>query len=190
MKNSLIKTFGFLIAVTVAVSTSSCSAETLYENNSSENLSESSDNSTSQSISDIQTSEITATQTVSDSDEQINSDYRNVFSDRDLNPQFDNVDTEIKLNGDSAEYSGNGVSVDGSEITIYQEGIYKLSGTLNDGQIIVNAPDAKVQLILDNADISCSTSSAIYGIDSKKIFISLAENSVNTLADGELYNYA
>ncbi|MDE5935998.1 MAG: carbohydrate-binding domain-containing protein, partial [Ruminococcus sp.] len=115
--------------------------------------------------------------------------YNSVFSNRDLNPDFDSVTAEISLNGNSAECDSKGVNIDGSDVIITQEGTYRISGTLDNGQIIVNAPDSKVQLILDNADITCKTSSAIYGADSKKIFISLAEDSINNLNDGESYIY-
>lgn len=112
------------------------------------------------------------------------------FSDRDLNPECSSVDTEIVLKGSSVSCDGDGVSVENSVITISREGIYKISGTLDDGQIVVNAPDAKVQLILDNAVINCTNSSPIYGADAKKIFITLAENSENTLTDGTNYVYS
>lgn len=122
------------------------------------------------------------------SSKKANSDYSSLFSDRDKNPDFENITAEINLEGDSASCDNNGVSVSGSAITIKEEGIYRISGKLSDGQIIVDAPDAKVQLILDNADISCSNSAAIYGVNSKKIFVSLAKDSVNTLSDGSSYN--
>lgn len=113
-----------------------------------------------------------------------------LFSDRDLNPDCSSVDTEIVLKGSSVSCDGDGISVENSVITISQEGIYRISGTLDNGQIVVNAPDAKVQLILDNAVINCTNSSPIYGADAKKIFITLAENSENTLTDGTNYVYS
>lgn len=112
-----------------------------------------------------------------------------LFSDRDLNGEFDSVTAEIVLNGDSVEVKGNGASADGSSVTITQEGVYRITGTLKDGQIIVDADKAKVQLVLDNADISCSTSSAIYIKDCDKTFITLAKDSKNTVSDGKTYTF-
>lgn len=48
--------------------------------------------------------------------------------------------------------------LEGSTITITAEGVYLLSGTLTDGQIVVNAGETdKVQLVLKGADITSDT---------------------------------
>lgn len=114
----------------------------------------------------------------------LTSDYSSLFSNRDRDPSYDSVSAEIKLSGDSAKVSGSGAYSENSVITITEEGIYRVSGSLNDGQLIVNAPKAKVQLILDNADITCKSSSPICIIDCDKTFITLAENSENSVIDG------
>ncbi|MDE7363481.1 MAG: carbohydrate-binding domain-containing protein, partial [Ruminococcus sp.] len=184
--NSFKKTLGFLTATMLALAETGCSSST---NESQNSVSES-------SVSESATTTETSTDTKNEISEanplsykKDNSAYSELFSDRDLNPDFNNIDAEIKLNGTSASCNADGVTIDGSKITITKDGIYKVSGRLDDGQIIVDAPDSKVQIILDNADISCSTSSAIYGVNSKKIFVSLAENSTNKLSDGENYIY-
>ncbi|MCM1132436.1 MAG: carbohydrate-binding domain-containing protein [Ruminococcus flavefaciens] len=187
--NYLKKSLGFLSAVALTITAIGCD-DKIAE---SDSIPESSVAETT-AVESAEPETTTATE--SDSEplasppKKITYEYGKVFSSRDLNPEFDNITAEIALNGDSASCKHSGVAIDGSVVTITQEGIYRLSGKLDDGQIIVNAPDAKVQLILDNADITCSNSSAIYGVDSKKIFVSLAENSVNSLTDGENYTYA
>lgn len=113
-----------------------------------------------------------------------------LFSDRDLNPDYSNLTAEISLAGDSAEVNGNGVSVNGSTVTITDEGIYIINGTLDDGQIIVDADKNKVQLVLDNASVNCSNSSAIYVASAKKTFITLADGSKNYVSDGSVYEFA
>lgn len=113
-----------------------------------------------------------------------------LFSERDLNPDYSTPDTKINLTGDGAKVDGAGVSVDGSKITITDEGIYLISGTLDDGQIIVDADGKKVQLVLDNAVINCSNSSAIYVSNAKKTFITLADSTKNVLSDGKDYVFA
>lgn len=110
--------------------------------------------------------------------------YSELFSARDKNQEGEPVTTEIRL-GSKITIEGNGAEVSNKQIKITEEGVYRVSGQLSDGQIIVSAPKAKVQLILDNADISCSYSSAIYGENSDKLFITTAENSVNTLTNGD-----
>ncbi len=193
--NSLKKSFGLLSAFILATAQMSCSDNAETPENSTVPESSISETTTETTETEIQETTV-PTQVLSDSEteplantQKIVNDYANVFSDRDMNPDFDNITAEITLKGDSAECTGDGITIDKTKLTITKEGIYKFSGTLNDGQIIVNAPDAKVQIILDNADITCSTSSAIYGVDSKKIFVSLAEKSVNNLTDGETYVY-
>lgn len=119
---------------------------------------------------------------------QIKGAVSSLFSERDLNPQFDTVSAEIILSGDTVTVNGNGAVADGSVVTVSQAGVYHISGKLTDGKIIVNAPKEKVQLVLDNADISCSYSSAIHIENCDKTFLTLAENSVNTLSDGSEYS--
>lgn len=46
-------------------------------------------------------------------------------------------------------------------INITQAGTYQLSGSITDAQIRVTAPEQEVNLILDNASISCQTAPAI-----------------------------
>ncbi|MDE6787715.1 MAG: carbohydrate-binding domain-containing protein [Ruminococcus sp.] len=189
--NSLKKSFGLLTAAVLAAAQMSCNDNISESENST--IPESSVTESSadeQDTTEDSESEIIETEPLASPPKKIMYEYADVFSNRDLNPDFDNITSEITLNGDSAVCDNNSVTIKNSLVTITKEGIYKFSGTLDDGQIIVNAPDSKVQIILDNADITCSTSSAIYGVDSKKIFISLAENSVNNLTDGKSYTYA
>jgi hypothetical protein len=49
--------------------------------------------------------------------------------------------TQIILNGTSITVIGSGVLVDGTKATITSEGVYSVSGTLDDGQLAVNTPD-------------------------------------------------
>ncbi len=184
MNNSEIfkKTLGFLTLAAFSVVAAGCSGVNVEQSSLSDNSAESSANENSSSESSLPEAD--------EMSNNVGGSYSELFSDRDKVPDLDNITAEIKLGGDSAECGGDGVSVDGSVITISKEGVYRISGTLDNGQIVVNADKAKVQLILDNADITCKNSSPIYGADSDKIFISLAENSVNTLTDGSVYTYA
>jgi len=94
----------------------------------------------------------------------------------------------IVLNGTSIATSNSNVKVSGSTATITGAGTYTVSGTLSDGQIIVDASkDDLITLVLDGVDISCSYSSGIYGKQSDKIIITLAEGTQNTISDGSSY---
>ncbi|MFJ8537096.1 carbohydrate-binding domain-containing protein [Streptomyces sp. NPDC093591] len=94
---------------------------------------------------------------------------------------------EIELNGDSASAEGDGVTVDGATVTITAAGTYRLSGSLDDGQIVVKAPDAKVTLVLDGAAISNSRGSAFDIADADEAVVVLADGSENTLGDTDTY---
>lgn len=113
-------------------------------------------------------------------------DSADIFSDRDYEVGFDESESAIiTLNGDSAACSSNAVQISGSTVTIIDEGTYILSGTLNDGMIIVNSEKTdKTQLVLDGVTIHSGTSAPIYILQSDKVFITLAPDSVNTLSNG------
>ena len=85
------------------------------------------------------------------------------------------------------ENAASGVSISGNIITITKEGTYVLSGALSEGQIVVDVDSAKVQLVLDNADITCASSAAIYVKNADKAFITLAEGSENILMNTAEY---
>lgn len=112
------------------------------------------------------------------------------FSDKDLDGSYSEPDASaITLSGTGAEISGSGASVSGSTVTITEAGTYIVTGTLEDGQIIVEADDDndKVQIVLKNADINCETSAAIYVKSADKVFVTLAEGTANTLSGGTEY---
>lgn len=85
------------------------------------------------------------------------------------------------------ENAASGMYISGNIITITKEGTYVLSGALSEGQIVVDADSAKVQLVLDNADITCASSAAIYVKNADKTFITLAEGSENILMNTAEY---
>jgi hypothetical protein len=97
----------------------------------------------------------------------------------------------ISLNGDSISASGEGVAVAGSTATISAPGTYSLSGSLADGQIVVDSADkGVVRLILDGATISSSTSAAISVVKADEVVIVLADGSQNAVSDATTYVYA
>ena len=123
--------------------------------------------------------------------------YDDMFTNRDLDVGYEESEavhinladdsTTLTMGDDEEETSVSGVTVDGNVITITEEGTYILSGTLTEGQVIVDADDAKVQLVLDNADITCASSAAIYVKSADKTFITLAEGSENILMNTAEY---
>ena len=116
-------------------------------------------------------------------------DTAGLFSDRDLEGTYDeHAAIAVQLNGDSASCDSDAVTMEGSQIIIGAEGIYLLSGTLTDGQIVVNAGETdKIQLVLAGVDITSSTSAAIYALKADKVFVTLVAGTENILTNGGAY---
>ena len=111
------------------------------------------------------------------------------YSDYELDDSFDRQSAaSITLSGSTAQSNGSGVSINNATVTISKGGCYLISGELEDGQIIVDAGDSdKVQLVLDNASIHCSTGSAILVRNADNVKVTLAADSENELSDGTEY---
>jgi Carbohydrate-binding domain-containing protein Cthe_2159 len=109
---------------------------------------------------------------------------------------FDTADLEydesevvaIALDGTTATADSGDVTVDGSTATIGAAGTYSLSGTLSDGQIVVDVPDSDdVILIFDGIDVTNSTGAAVAVLEADSAVVILADGSSNRLTDGADY---
>ena len=109
-----------------------------------------------------------------------------MFTDRDGRTGYDaDGSVRINLNGNSAVSSSNAVRINGSTVILSEEGTYILSGTLNNGTVVVDADkNAKLQLVLDGVSIHSETSAALYIRQADKVFLTLSEGSGNTLSNG------
>lgn len=114
------------------------------------------------------------------------------FSTEDVDSSsIDEIDAIITLNGDSINVDGSGVDVAGNIATITAAGTYRVSGTLNNGQLLVDSTaEEKITLLLDGADITSTTSAPVYVINAAKVVIELVQDSVNTLTDGATYMFS
>lgn len=109
-------------------------------------------------------------------------DSSDMFTNRDKEIGYDEeAAIAINLSDGASTADSDSVVIDGDTITIAEEGTYILSGSLTNGQIVVEAENAKVQLVLDNAYISCETSAAIYVKAADKVFITTTDGSTNTV---------
>lgn len=113
-------------------------------------------------------------------------DTSDMFTKRDRNTDYtENNSVRIQLNGDSATCSSGDVKISGSTVTICDEGTFIISGTLDDGMIIVDADDSdKPHLVLDGVNINSDTSAAIYILEADKVVVTLADGTENTLSNG------
>ena len=113
-------------------------------------------------------------------------DDEDMFTDRDGRTGYDaDGSVRIELNGNSAVSSSDAVRINGSTVILSEEGTYILSGTLNNGMVVVDAgKNDKLQLVLDGVSIHSETSAALYIRQADKVFLTLAEGSGNTLSNG------
>lgn len=109
-----------------------------------------------------------------------------MFTERDTKTDYDTGEAVvIQLNGTSASASSNSVHITGSKVTITEEATYVISGKLTDGMLIVNAKDsAKVHLVFNGVDVTSQTSAALYILGADKVFLTLAQGTSNSLANG------
>ena len=109
-----------------------------------------------------------------------------MFTERDKKTDYDeDSSVRIELNGSTAAAGSDSVKISGTTVTITEEATYIISGTLDDGMIIVDAPDtAKLQIVLDGAEINSETSAALYVLEADKVFVTLADGTENTLSNG------
>ncbi len=98
--------------------------------------------------------------------------------------------TCIFLRHDSIQVQGPGASVSGTTVTIDTAGSYSISGTLDDGQILVDtADDGIVRLMLNGMSASSSTSSPLFIVSADDVEILLVADTFNTLTDADTYIY-
>ncbi len=99
-----------------------------------------------------------------------------------------NAQSTIRL-GETVSVSGDGAKVSGSVVTIEHAGTYMVTGTLADGQLVIDTTDAaRVTVILNGASLTCSWGPAIFIRQAeKKVVISTATGSVNLLSDADGY---
>lgn len=106
-----------------------------------------------------------------------------MFTDSDKEVGYDEENSsKIELNKTKATSNSNDVSIDGTTVTIKNEGTYIVSGELENGKIVVDSEKTdKLQIVLNGANISCEGSAPIYVKQADKVFLTLANDTTNTL---------
>lgn len=168
-KKIIIATSGLAAAALVTVAVFGANGNLFSKTNSSGT------GTTTTTVSATATSASNDTTTVSEEE---------LFTKRDLKQTYDSSEAEtINLSDDGSTSSSSAVTIEGNTITITEAGIYVVSGTLSDGQIVVDCEDedAKVQIVLDNTTISNSSSACIYAKAADKVFVTTEDGSTNTL---------
>ena len=112
------------------------------------------------------------------------------FTANDMNGSWDTEGAVvISLTGDGAEIQGEGVYTYDGNVYISTGGNYVITGTLNDGSIIVDAyPSSKVFLLFDGVDITCKDDAGLKVEQADKVFVTLADGSENSITSGAEYS--
>ena len=116
-------------------------------------------------------------------------DFDLTFTKRELSGEWEAKSAvTITGTGKTCQISGKGAALDGSTLTISDEGVYVLTGEFTDMLIVVSAGDKdKVQLVLSGATIASSNGPAIYAANADKVFLTAADGTENLLSDGADY---
>ncbi len=89
----------------------------------------------------------------------------------------------VTLGGTSIT-AGEGVTVAGTTATITRGGVYRVSGTLTDGRLVVDAAtDALVVLILDDVNLTSATDAPLVATSAGKVILHLPTGTTSTLTD-------
>lgn len=173
-RKTLAVSFSFCMILSMIFALTGCDSNATADENAGTATTASgmfSDSQNNGSISGLQ-----ADSTISADSEIITLNADEMFTDRDKETEYDiSSATQITLADES--------------VTISKEGCYILSGSLKDGQIIIDADDsAKIQLVLNGVTINSDDSAAIFIKEADKVFITLAEGITNVLTNGGIFS--
>lgn len=112
------------------------------------------------------------------------------FTDKDLEIGYDDSAAQpIVLTGTTASSTSASVKVDGSHVTITDEGTYVITGTLDDGYIVVDADkEDEIRIVLKGASITSSDYAALYCLNADNVYITLENNTENALVNEGEFN--
>ena len=92
--------------------------------------------------------------------------------------------TQIAASGDSIVVTGDGAVAEDGKVTIRKAGTYLLSGTLEEGQLLVDANEgAEITLVFDGFKISNSTDAPLLFESGSSITLVLKDGSENAVTD-------
>lgn len=164
------RTFGFILFIALTLALASCSKTT--------NLSSSTSS----------TQSATKTVAVKNAQKSDTNTY-GLYEAEDYEDSYDEESaTKITFKNTKATIDGTGATDEDGTLSITSGGTYILTGNY-EGQVLINASDETVHLILNNVTIQNTSSSAIYVEQAQKVITTLAAQSKNSLSDGTNYSY-
>lgn len=115
-----------------------------------------------------------------------------MFTNRDAQTEYDAENSiHILLDGNTIACSSDKVKISGTSAEITDGSTYIISGSLENGSIIINCGKSdKPHIILNNVNILSESYAALYIKKADKVFITLEENTQNTLKNGGVFEQA
>lgn len=89
--------------------------------------------------------------------------------------------------GTPTQIKGEGMNIKGNVATIDSGGTFELLGECRDGQVIVDAGDESVNLVLNDLDLTCQNNSPILIKTAASVTITTKKETINTLRDTKNY---
>lgn len=172
-----------LAALAVVATLAGCSATSVAGSETSETVATSSSTAPSET-----TTNTTDTTSTSDAvNELMAANQESHYSAQDAEYDASQA-VAIELTGTSATSSGDGVSIDGSTVTITAAGTYEITGDLSDGQVVVDAEGEDVQLVLNGVELTSTTGSPLVVNAADEVTLILADGSTTTVSDATSYS--
>lgn len=101
---------------------------------------------------------------------------------------FSSVSPDAVIRFSEKDISGivDGLTVDGTVLTVSKAGVYELCGSCGDGQVIVDCAEGEeVTLILGGLSLSCRDSAVISSTKGAKLTLSVMDGTENILTDAK-----
>lgn len=120
--------------------------------------------------------------------ETVNSEYGDKFE---IEVNYSDKET-ITVGASQINSFNNEIKLNDETVTISKSGEYVLSGTISNGQIIVDVPESDaevVTLILNGVDVTCDNSAPLYVKSADKVVLCLVDGTENTFTDGKSYDF-
>ena len=99
----------------------------------------------------------------------------------------DNDRVNIILNGTSATADSSVVLINGTTVTITAAGNYQITGSLTNGQLVVDADSGVVRIKLSGVSLVNSSTSPFFIKNSAKTIVFLGDGTTNSVADASVY---
>ena len=93
----------------------------------------------------------------------------------------------IVLNGTTATADSSVATISGSVVTITAPGFYNVTGSLTNGQLIVDADSGIVRIKLNGVSLTSASSSPFFIKNSAKTIVFLSDGTTNTFTDASVY---